>query len=123
MIEYPENVLIKCCNVNPKYHSIFTPGAATWLQCPCCNRRTVNTFKDNVELNLLWNEQMLRSGDPRRSLQGKGAILSLIDVHNKTVREVAEILGMEPNSATKYIKRIREEFEEIYEDSDDRQSS
>lgn len=119
MVEYPENMLIKCCDKTPKVYSKST--GETWLECQVCRRRTVNTMPVKPghvsdTLTLLWNEMMLRSGDPRRSMQGKCAILSLIDKHHYTQGMIAEVLGMEDSATRKYISRIREEFEEFYGD-------
>ena len=115
---YKVDELIKCCKIYPQPHTIKD---LTWLECECCRKRTVNTFKDIKEAGLRWNEMMLKVRDPRRSIQGKQAILSMLDERNLTMLEVAEIAGIKKTSINKVISRIREEID--VEDSEGEEDS
>jgi len=108
MIEYREDVLIKCCNRYPRYY----PGGTlpVWVECPVCRRRTVEMFDSRQEAKVAWNKKMLRIDEPRKTREGKEALLSLTEIHDMSHAEVADLLGIPANTFTKMLARIKEEF-------------
>lgn len=117
---YKVNELIKCCKMYPEYKK--KPATEdVWLECKCCRKRTVNTFNDYEEAGRVWNEMMLKVRDPRRSIQGKAYIMSMLDEQHLTPLEVAEKADIKKSQVGVTIHRIRKEFEEmdeIYEGGD-----
>lgn len=113
MVEYPENELIKCCGQYPVYRTNRSTGTS-WLECECCRRRTYHDFMDKLDANVEWNELMLRQRDPLKTMQGKLAVLCMVDLQGKQHEEIARILGMEYDATKKMISRIREEVKEEY---------
>ena len=106
---YKTDELIKCCGQYPVYRQVKD---YVWVECLCCRKRTINTFRDKFEANLVWNQMMLGVRDPRKTPQGKAVILSMIDERGLTLLEVAEIAGIKKTSVNKVISRIREEFDD-----------
>lgn len=111
-MDYPIHQLIKCCGRYPVYRS--KPNGDTWVECECCRKRTVNTFKDKDEASRIWNITKLRVRDPLRTLSGRTAMLSLIDEDGMNQIEVAEKIGVPKDQIGMIIKRAREKVEDIY---------
>lgn len=121
-VEYPINELIKCCGQYPVYRTNQGVGTS-WLECECCRRRTYHDYMVKTDANVEWNILMLRQRDPRDTVPGKVAILSLIDYEGMSHQEIADILGLKETGISTTIIRMREEIKEEYGDnSEDRQS-
>jgi len=118
MTEYPINELIKCCGRYPVYRTNQGTGTS-WLECECCRRRTYHDFMRKSDANVEWNTLMLRQRDPLDTMQGKLAVLCLVDLQELPQLEVSHILGMEYDATRKLISRIRKEVEEEYGTGED----
>lgn len=108
---YKADELIKCCKQYPVPYHIQSKGV-TWIECENCRKRSVNVaLWDIPEATRAWNELMLNVRDPRRQPEGKGAILSMVDLQGLSLFEVAERIDVKKTSIGQVVARIREEID------------